>query len=120
MPKFKADKAITDLEWDFNPHLNASGTIPEPSDAALVRYQQRMAEHARKYLPDVDPNNLREVVEANANVTGDEMMEAIEGQAQITGELCQDRPSAEQLLELPPRVRAAFYGWLQGTISPEA
>ena len=38
MAGFQAEGVVEALDWDFNPYVKASGTIPEPTDTQIARF----------------------------------------------------------------------------------
>lgn len=121
MPKFDAGKAVPDLEYDFRKYGGGKGTIPEPSDEIMAKYSRDMAVLANEVSgEDIDPTDIRAVMRAAAEVSESELIEQQEQAAEITAELCQKTPNKDDLMGLPPRVRRAFYGWLNGQLNPEA
>lgn len=117
MPKFDASRAVTVLDYDFNKFGAGKGITPEPSDAQIFRYSKLMADlGAELGISETDPKKIAEFA---ASITEEDMMEQALKQAEITAELCSDQPSRDDLMKLPPRVRAAFYGWLSEHLNPE-
>lgn len=119
MGKFNASHSVSQLDYDLNPYVMAKGRVPEPSDQQMVRFQKAAATHAQKYMPDVDPNDTAAVLEAMAGVDEEEAATAAGEMAEIVSELTNGKPSAEEMLKMPPRIRAAFYSWLNGELSPQ-
>ena len=113
MPGFNAGKAVPKLDWDFTDFAGPDdkGTIPEPSDDALDAFRDRLRD---VYGADFDPTDEAAVAqrmrEIDAEAASLEVLDA-------TAELCQECPSTDQLRALPPRVRAAFLGWLLQSIT---
>lgn len=119
MPKFDATRAVDPLEYDFTKYVaGCKGFIPEPSDDLLAMFSKRTAEFAQRFSPDTQ-GSMRKTLEVAARMTVQEYDEAARETATAYGELCQDQPSADDLLKLPPRLRAAFYGWVQEHLNPE-
>lgn len=120
MPTFDAGKAVPELTYDFRKFGGSKGTIPEPSDDILAKYSRDMAVLVNEELDeDVDPRDIRAVMRAAAEVSETELIEQQEKVAEVTAALCQDSPSKKELMDLKPRVRRAFYGWLNGQLNPE-
>jgi hypothetical protein len=130
MPKFDAGTVVESLEWDFSTTKitalkHARGVIPEPSDAAIGRfldglkklYSEAQGMAGGQLGPDATPD---EMLEAISSLTGDAFVSFMSDTAGLFAELCDGKPSKEQLLALPLRVRAHFYGWVQSeVINPE-
>lgn len=120
MAGFDASKAVPRLDYDFRKYNAGHGTIPEPSDEILATYTREMAEFAKENDLVLTEENATSALEAAMNLSDSEFIEIQERVADITSRLTQKQPSAEEIMALPPRVRRAFFGWLQGMINPEA
>ena len=117
MPKFDAARVITSLDYDFTRFGGPKGTVPEPSDPQIFAYSKAMSELGEELgINERDPKKIAAVA---ASLTETDMMEHAVRQAEITAALCGNHPSAEELMNVPPRVRAAFYGWLSEMLNPE-
>jgi hypothetical protein len=126
MPMFDAGDVLESLDWDFTKAgVKAKGTVPEPSDAAIGRfldglktlYAELQGVVATDLGPDATPDQM---LEALSSVSGDNFVKAMADTAGLFAELCGSKPSKEQLLALPLRVRAHFYGWVQAeVVNPE-
>jgi len=130
MPSFDAGSVVEGLEWNFTtlpgyPDRKAKGTVPEPSDATIGRFLdglKKLYEEAQQLgaAGDVD-GSPEQMLEALSSVTGDAFVDFMAKTAELFSDLCGNKPTKEQLLALPLRVRAQFYGWLQGeVVNPEA
>lgn len=134
---FVAKDTVEPLDFDFRPHLDVTGTVPEPSSAQVDAYW-----HAMGTLAKAEQDRLRADAKAEAerlaeDGDGDDGLdratiadtlanmdpERLKAQrAEIIkalGALCSGQPSTEQLDKLPHRVLQAFSGWLLGELSPE-
>lgn len=127
MPMFDAGDAVEALDWDFTKAgVKAKGTIPEPSDVAIGAFLdglKTLYSETRKLVQageqaDATPG---EMLDALAAVTGDMFVEQMKGIATLYAALCSGKPSEPELLALPLRVRAKFYGWVMSeVVNPEA
>ena len=126
MPMFDAGAVVESLEWDFTAAgVKAKGIIPEPSDAAIGRFLDGLKNLYTKAqqlvggdLEDASPD---EMLEALSSLSGEAFVTFMADTAGLFAELCGNKPTKEQLLSLPLRVRAKFYGWIQmEVVNPEA
>ena len=131
MPTFDAGDVVESLDWDFSKSKIASlktakGTIPEPTDAAIGRFLdglKKLYEESQKSLTADMPDNAtpEQMLDALAQLTGDAFVKFMADTAALFAGLCSGKPSAEQLLALPMRVRVKFYAWVQQeVVNPEA
>jgi len=128
MPAFDAGEGLEALDWDFTgAGVQASGCIPEPSDkkiGAFLDGTAKLYEAAQKAgLTGVDTENAtpEQMVAALGSLTGQAFEKFMADTAGLFAALCSNQPSKVQLLELPLRVRARFYEWVQReVVSPEA
>lgn len=116
---FKVVDHVSKLSADFRPIGAFSGPIPEPSQEALDAFRVGMSQLAAKYSFDGDPNDLAAITEYMAGLDVDDLAEQALETAQLHADLCSDEPSLDQIVELPPRYRQAFYGYLAGELAPE-
>jgi hypothetical protein len=129
---FDAGTVIEPLDWDFTEWNLGKGTIPEPSEERVIKFQKKlqavMIRVAQEAQPpeeeaDADPDRdrsrdwLRELERAQASGIAEEIAHEID---LIYGRFCQDQPSAETIGKLPYRVKVAFFRWLQEELRPEA
>lgn len=117
---FVATEAIEALDYDFTPHVDAKGTIPEPSADAVETFRNHVMGAVRS--SGLDPDmlasgrmqvslDMMDDLLAKADGVEEEMLVAT---ADLTG------IDAAVLRRLPFRVRAAFMGWIMGQFfSPE-
>lgn len=128
MPTFDAGAVVEALDWDFSKAgVKAKGTVPEPSDEAIGKFLddlKKLYTDAKSMGLNVElPDNATpdQMMDALASVTGDAYVKLMAAVAGIFAELCSDKPSKDNLLALPMRVRVKFYGWVQTeVVNPEA
>lgn len=125
MPKFDAATVVDPLDFTFKPHVNAEGTIREPSDDQIQKFldaYKELTRELRGQIPeDIDPTDIMAMMDAMDNLPPDILVESSTKMAEICSKLCSGFPSVEQILALPPRIRNPFYAWLQGEVlNPEA
>jgi hypothetical protein len=125
---FDAGAAVEALDWDFTgAGVKAKGTIPEPSDVTIGDFldglkklynDTRAMVEAGEAATDATPG---EMLEALNSVTGAMFVDQMSRIADLYAELCSNKPGKDQLLALPLRVRAKFYGWVMSeVVNPEA
>lgn len=124
---FKAQDAVEALEFDFNPHVNASGVVPEPTSDQIDEFRTTLA--AAYQDLGLDPETLNAATGEGGIGPVLEHFGAIMAStsnletkvAKAVAVLCSGSPTEEQILALPYRVRQAFLGWMTGTFfNPEA
>lgn len=116
---FVATEAVERLDYDFNPHINEKGTIPEPTTEMVEAFRNHIFGAVR--ASGIDPatltggkitmDNMDELL-GKAKGVEEEMLVAV---SDLTG------ISQQTLRRLPHRISAAFMGWIMGQFfSPEA
>lgn len=129
MPSFNAETVVVEgLDWDFHGFgVKAKGAIPEPSDHLIGQFLDELKKlytDAKALGLDLDmPENAtpEQMMDALNSVTGAKFEQFMAKMAELFAELCSGKPSTEQLLALPLRVRVKFYGWVQNeVVRPEA
>jgi hypothetical protein len=103
------------------------GVVAEPDDRQIARYMAGLKKLAKDYegrLPDSvvtgDPDAAK-LTEAAAELDPEVVVELHGDVATLFAALCSNEPSREDILKVPPRIRAFFYQWLAGEVmSPEA
>lgn len=128
MPAFDAGDVLESLDWDFTKAgVKASGVVPEPSDHQIGQFLDGLknlytdAKSSGLDLGLPDEATADQMMDALANVTGDKFEQFMAATAGLFAELCSGKPSKEQLLALPLRVRVHFYNWIQAeVVRPEA
>lgn len=116
---FKVADHVGILSVDFRPVATFSGTIPEPSQEQLNAWSVAMSQLAAEFSFSGDPNDMTAIVEFLATLDEDALNDQADRTAELHAALCSECPSKAQILELPPRHRQAFYGYLSGEFSPE-
>src|SRR5687768_6270365 len=124
---FKADEVVAPLDFDFRPHVaDVHGVIQEPTDKQLHAFMKGVQNILLAITPkDIDVmSDQNKMLEALAT-----MLDADNAASKALGDevhslcvaVCSGFPSDEQIMALPPRIRAHFYGWLTGQlVSPES
>lgn len=119
MSGFKASEVVEELTYDFHPHVDAAGTIPEPTADAIDRYRTTIAEAFK--ASGLDPEQIaKESLGVDTFISVIEKSHGLEASLLVaTAELC--GIPVKTLQALPYRVAQAFTGWIMGVFfSPEA
>lgn len=119
---FKATEAVEELTYDFNPHANISGTIPEPSSKQIDRFREQVFGAMKD--TGLTPDSLGE--EGQKSLTFEDIDNLLEKSSEVergliaaTAEVTGIDPGV--LDSLPYRIKAAFLGWIMGEfLNPEA
>jgi hypothetical protein len=126
MPGFNAGTVVEPLDWTFEPFVpGATGTVKEPNDDQIAQFLTDVKAFTAKFsdmVPDdVDGDDPAQLIAA-LNDLDPQIVKTVNGEAaEIFAALCSGEPSAETILQVPPRIRNMFYGWLQQEVmSPEA
>jgi hypothetical protein len=124
---FDAGNAVEPLDYDFTKYVSgAKGTIPEPSDLALTRFARHfkqlmtaIVQEGTKVVAaesDAQPSELtlEEALTAmsDPDLGDDKVAMVTTKMSEIVAELSQGQPSVEQMVQLPERIRGAFFAWL--------
>jgi len=114
---FKAED-IQQETYDFNPHLNKSGVIREPSTAEINKFRADIFKvFTNSGIEGVDVENMDMSEFSSLLEKGSEIEQ---GTIDVVGAFLQD-PSADDIRALPWRVQRAFLGYITGLfIRPEA
>lgn len=105
MSGFDAAGAVEPLDWNFRPHVDASGTIPEPTDSQVTKLMETL----RLVIGEQPLERLSKMSEDEQRAVNDQLLDAV-----VT--VCSSSPSREQIEGLPFRVQRAFFGWLFGSL----
>lgn len=112
---FDARTAVDPLDYTLEPYVEgATGTVPEPTDAALERYfrtlREIVVEAGISELPE-DASDAQ-VARVFVKLPDDAIETMAEKTREAVIELCQGSPSREQIKALPARPKRAFIDWL--------
>lgn len=126
MSGFNAGTVVEPLNWTFEPFVpGAKGTIKEPNDDQIAQFLTDIKAFTAKFrdmVPaDVDEGDPAQLIAA-LNDLDPQIVKTVNGEAAgIFAALCSGTPSEAVILQVPPRIRNMFYGWLQQEVmSPEA
>lgn len=123
MPKFDAGTAVEKLEYDFRPYADVYGETPEPSEQAFQKFSSKQA----KVMIDMDRLEKEMAQAEKDEKLDDETVEVFQKRgreisdkmSKIIAELCQDKPSKDEVDQLPYRVKTAYIKHLMSQFSPE-
>lgn len=119
MAGFIASEKVEELTYDFNPHVEESGVIPEPSSKQIEQYQRTVSAAMKEAGVEVgDDGKPRLKAEDMDDLLS--KSEAVESAVILaTADLTGIAPKT--LRRLPFRVQRAFMGWIMGVFfNPEA
>jgi len=140
---FKASEAVSPLEYDFHPHVDAKGVTPEPSTDQIVQLQVAQKAALEKLGIDTDEvdnddqGNMQSLMDMMAGLSEEQLYEIQDEQADAVAEVCGaergetdadggvywsgGNPSRDEIIALPFRIRQAYFGWLMGQLfDPES
>lgn len=125
MAGFKAEGVVEALDFDLRPFVQAHGTIPEPTDRQIAAFMAGVKDTfqaAQKDLPEgVDLEDPVSMLGALDDLDPEIQIRAMNKLNEVYAELCSDTPTAEQIGQLPMRIRTVFFNWLQQEVmAPEA
>jgi hypothetical protein len=125
MAGFNAADAVDPFDYNFAPYADAKGTIPEPTDAQVNRFYAGLASALKEGLGEdrvsgIDLADRAQLAKLQSELSADDMDKVSAAFLNLYAAVCSDQPSREDLEALPYRLRAAFYGAVQGWLSPEA
>lgn len=115
---FKATEAVEELTYDFRPHLDRSGAIPEPSTKQIEKFRTALFDTFQ--ASGIDPSTLGAKMDLSS--IGDLMEKASTVEEAMVGAVADLTGIADRDLNaLPYRIKAAFVGWIMGQFfNPEA
>lgn len=126
MPEFKADSELDPLTYDFRPHAELDGTVPEPSQDQVQEFYDRLGNQVRyalagdPRLEGYDPTDPEKVGDLLASLTIDDNRALHEQLIVMHADVCSNQPDADAIRKLPFRLRRAWFGAVQGWLRPEA
>ena len=124
MPSFNAKDAVEPLTYDFRPHADVSGEVPEPTDDQVAEFYGDLANQLTRALPEkvdgVDVTDPYELSKVLITLDGDDHRKLYDALLDLHAAVCGNSPSREDVEKLPYRLRRAWYGMVQGWLRPEA
>ena len=120
MAGFVASSEVEQLDFDFNPYVEASGVIPEPSAAQIQEFQKSIKtlfgdEFRASMLAETD---RRAALDSMLDTSKDDEMAEKWGQLlDAVSAVCSGEVTREMLDKLPFRIQQHFIGWLMGTLT---
>lgn len=115
MTGFDASTAVDPLDYNFNPYVDFSGTIPEPSEAAIDQYRDELM--ALFHTLGLDPEVIKsgriplERMDELLKKGADVQKATVASVSRLTG------IPADKIDALPFRVKARFMGWITGSFT---
>ncbi|HTJ67547.1 MAG TPA: hypothetical protein VL551_08475 [Actinospica sp.] len=127
MAGFNAEAVVEPLDYSFRPHVDKAGTIKEPTDRQIAAYLagvKKLIKDYRGQLPDDligGSTDMAAVLSAVEDLDAEVTVRFNADMAGLFADLCSGDPSKDDILALPPRIRAVFARWLQQEVmAPEA
>lgn len=121
MAGFDAAAAVEPMDWNFEKFGGGSGTVPEPSNDEMKRFQRDFArvmrEGAKLDMSDDAAKKMDETEFEAYQMKAEDIGKQLDT---VIADLCKNSPSAEQVGRLPFRVKTAFSQWLMKQFNPEA
>lgn len=112
---FNADTVVQKLEWNFRPHVEASGVSPEPSTEKVGAFFDQL--HIILERPDGEETVPSNIAAMMAAMSTSQLAYADEKLIAAYADLLGDCPNAEQIGSLPHRTRLAFFGYVTGQVT---
>lgn len=118
---FDAGKVVEALDWSFRPFLDASGTVPEPTDDEIRKTNAQLRDITLAVTgEDFDPDDRRAAMQAFSKLSENDLEKFSDEQIDALAIITKDSPTRDQMAQCPPRVRAKFMNWLLSELnSPE-
>lgn len=116
MPAFDAGDVVERLDWSFKPHVDAEGTVPEPSTEKVGAFFDQLRIILDRPVDETEDKTVQSVVAYLTEMSANEMLAADEKLIAAYADLCGDSPNADQIRALPHRQRQAFFGWITGQV----
>lgn len=125
MPSFTASDALEPLDYDFRPHFDAHGTVPEPTDDQVAQFYADLATQFERHLSadqleGVDLTDPYDVARLARSLTADDNRKLYDGLLDLHAAVCGGEPSREAIDALPFRLKRHWYGMVQGWLRPES
>jgi hypothetical protein len=128
MAGFDASAVVEPLDYKFEAFVpGCNGTIREPSDRQIADFLagiKKLIKDYRGQLPDemlAGSTDVSAMLSAVEDLDADLTLKFNDDMAALFADLCSGQPSKDDILKLPPRVRAMFLAWVQREVmSPEA
>lgn len=119
---FDAGKAVEPMDYDFTtvPGGKGKGTVPEPSNEAMEKFQKAFGKIQREAMAlgkDIKDEDFTDEVEADLEVKAKDIGHRLDA---AVAKLCKNNPTIEEMDSLPFRHKQAFAKWLLEQFSPEA
>jgi hypothetical protein len=110
---FNADLVVEALDWDLRPHVDAHGTIPEPSDDQVRRMNAALRDNLVKVTgDDFDPNDKAATLKIFGKLSDAQLREMEDANLEAIGIVTGGMPSIDLIQQLPFRVKREFIKWI--------
>ena len=133
---FDSGSVVEPLDFDLSKHGGPKGTVPEPSDRLVFRFTAQFRKvvlasisEAEKIAVEQDvPEDddarkerlskfsLRDALGILDTADNETLKMLSDKMCGMVAEVCSNTPSEEQLVALPWRIKAAFFGWVVGEL----
>ena len=130
MAGFNAETVVEALDYDFRTKADPDaihGVVREPTDKQIAAYLsgvKKLVRDFRGQLPDAmlaGSTDVAAMLDAVEELDDEITVRFNEEMAGLASALCSGEPSTDDIIRLPPRIRAMFLAWLQREVmSPEA
>lgn len=128
MAGFNAAAVVEPLEYTLRPHVDKAGIIREPTDRQIADYLagfKKLIKDFRGQMPDGlvagGTSDIAAILTAVEDLDPEVILKFNAETAALFADLCSGDPSKDDILALPPRIRAMFLAWVQREVmSPEA
>lgn len=137
---FTAEGSVSDLDWTFQPYVDAKGVTPEPSVDQIEAYWHGFGEMLRRNQEAVeewnakldaaksDKTKSKKIRDEYAAFQRQQSQEAVDTRRRLLAALCgedlehgvEGSPSLAQLEQLPGRIFDAFQANMQDALVPKA
>lgn len=105
--------AVEELAWDFRPHIDSAGVIPEPSDDQVRRMNKALRENLVKVTgDDFDPTDKAATLKIFGKLTNEQLQEMEEANLEAIGIVTANNPSVDVIRQLPFRYKREFIKWI--------
>jgi hypothetical protein len=124
MPGFDAGTIVEPMDYNFTKFGGRKAVIPEPDeDQVKLMYSEMdglLKSIASEFVKLPDNPSAQDLVESLNQLTMSESYAPmLQGMTEIYSRLCSNSPSVDELLLLPPRIRALFFQWVAKQMRPE-
>ena len=124
MTGFDAGAIVAPMDYDFTKFGGRKADIPEPDEGTVVQMYSEMdallKSIAGEFVSLPENPSAQDLVESLNQLTMSESYAPmLKGMTEIYSRLCGNSPSVDELLLIPPRIRALFFQWVAKQMRPE-